>query len=510
MINLDLLNITESDIAEYQELSSSSLKIKDLRNHDTFSKVENIFKLITVLSSAKKFEQIISIIEFFNYNRDVHENGSLEVALAHLHEGKTFEYEGLPEDVQTCLRFYLLAAPITTPQNINWRRIDLLCRIRLLQYLMMDKQFEKASVIIGHMSLQEKVCIVRYFGSLLLFQSEYLKRVKPNADYQPWLSIGTFLEKAIIDIPREEFNQLRYGISVIYSKIGELQKAIKITKSIGTNKRLELFLLMQQSLQEKDYKKATFLADKLILASKVRPAAKVKFDRDAAETVLARVNEIFQEAGIEVFIISGTLLGCIRDGRIFEHDKDFDLGVIGWEAQFDIASALLKSKEFSLNPRQLLGHNLYLMAAVHNETGFDFDIFFFHDKGDHFLHGIQSRLGYTFHYKFSKFSVKQHNFLGRDFLIPDNYSKMLTENYGPDWRKPNKNYFVNIESPALQKKSGDTFAFAIRHEMLQCFENGASIEKAMALEKCLMNITNKKDMPSDKVMKHFLNQFTEN
>ena len=507
MINLDLLYISETDVDDFKELSSSPLKVSDLGDHDTFSKVENIFKLITVFGFARKFQEIASIVEFFNCNPDVNENGSLEIALGYLQQDKAIEYESMPSDVQTCINYYLQVNTAPKSENINWRKIDLLCRLRLLQYLMISQQFEKAQIIIDQMDIREKICIVRYFGSLLRFQSEYLRRVRPNADYKPWLEIGTFLKNTIIDIPLNEFDELRYGISYIYSKIGKLKEAIKITKSVGTNKRLEHFLLMQQSLHENDMKKATFFADKLILTSQVKPTGKIQFDRDAAETALVRVNEVFRQAGLEVFIISGTLLGCIRDGRIFEHDKDFDLGVIGWEAQFDIASALLKSNEFSLNPRNLRGHNLYLMPVVDKKTGFDFDMFFFHDKGDHFLHGIQSRLGYTFHYKFSKFGLKSHTFLDNEFLIPDNYSEMLTENYGPDWKTPNKNYFVKIEAPALQKKSGDTFAFAIRHEMLQCMEDGANEEKANALIKVLESVKRDKDKPSNKLVNHFLNEF---
>ena len=39
--------------------------------------------------------------------------------------------------------------------------------------------------------------------------------------------------------------------------------------------------------------------------------------------------------------MSGTLLGFERDGKIFDHDKDFDIGIIGWQSQFTVAEALL-------------------------------------------------------------------------------------------------------------------------------------------------------------------------
>jgi hypothetical protein len=92
MINLDLLYISESDVAEFKELSTSPLKVSDLPNHETFSKVENIFKFITVFSVARKFQEIAAIINFYDWDIDVTENGSLEIVLSHLFHGIDFDF----------------------------------------------------------------------------------------------------------------------------------------------------------------------------------------------------------------------------------------------------------------------------------------------------------------------------------------------------------------------------------------------------------------------------------
>ena len=76
------------------------------------------------------------------------------------------------------------------------------------------------------------------------------------------------------------------------------------------------------------------------------------------------------------------------------------------------------------------------------------DIFIFHDKGDHFLHGIDFDMGFTQNFRFSKFDLVEVEFLDERFYVPSDIDRNLSENYG-DWRTPAPSYVVTVESPAL-------------------------------------------------------------
>ncbi len=172
------------------------------------------------------------------------------------------------------------------------------------------------------------------------------------------------------------------------------------------------------------------------------------FDVLAAEDTLVAVNRLLRAKGLQPFLMSGTLLGHARHGGLLPHDKDVDLGLIGWEHQFTVAEALLEAGHFRLDLAQLSGHNRFLMSAHDMRNGMAVDFFLFHDKGDHFLHGIDFDMGFTQNFRFSKFGLQEVEFLDERFYAPDDIDRNLSENYG-DWRTPAPSYVVTVESPAL-------------------------------------------------------------
>jgi hypothetical protein len=172
------------------------------------------------------------------------------------------------------------------------------------------------------------------------------------------------------------------------------------------------------------------------------------FDTNAAEKTLLAVNEHLRGKGLQPFLMSGTLLGFQRNGALLPHDKDIDIGIIGWEHQFTIAQALLEAGFFKFDLTQLSGHNRFLISAYDLRNGMAIDFFLFHDHGDHYLHGIDFNIEITQNFKFSKFMLREVDFLGDKFFVPDNIDRNLKENYG-DWKTPITSYVVTVESPAI-------------------------------------------------------------
>jgi hypothetical protein len=172
------------------------------------------------------------------------------------------------------------------------------------------------------------------------------------------------------------------------------------------------------------------------------------FNIQAAEQTLLTVNHLLKNKGLKPFIMSGTLLGYQRNQALMPHDKDIDIGIIGWENQFTIAQALLEAGFFKFDLSQLTGHNRYLISAYDMRNGMAIDFFLFHDHDDHFLHGIDFDIAITQNFRFSRFDLKEVDFLGDRFFTPSNIEENLSENYG-DWKTPVTSYVVTVESPAL-------------------------------------------------------------
>jgi len=61
------------------------------------------------------------------------------------------------------------------------------------------------------------------------------------------------------------------------------------------------------------------------------------YNINAAIEGLKRLRKIFDNYGIPFFLDCGTLLGCIRDGRLINIDVDVDIGVLGEHWNQDVA-----------------------------------------------------------------------------------------------------------------------------------------------------------------------------
>jgi len=173
-----------------------------------------------------------------------------------------------------------------------------------------------------------------------------------------------------------------------------------------------------------------------------------KFNVLAAEDALIDINKYLKNKDLKPFLMSGTLLGYAREKSLLAHDKDIDLGLIGWENQFTVAEALLQAGHYRLDLSQLTGKNRYLISVDDLKNGMAIDIFLFHQKEDHYLHGIDFDMDFTQNFKFSKFDLHEVEFLDESFYVPSDIDRNLTENYG-DWMTPAPSYVVTVESPAL-------------------------------------------------------------
>lgn len=218
-------------------------------------------------------------------------------------------------------------------------------------------------------------------------------------------------------------------------------------------------------------------------SAEVSKPKKPGFDVDAASESLKAVNRVLRERGLQPFLMSGVLLGYLREGQILPHDKDLDLGLIGWEQQFEVAQALLATGHYHVSWRCLRGVQTFLMDVIDLKYGVAIDFFFFHPHADHFLHGIDYKYGFTQNLRFSPFALKEVDFLGDRFWIPDNAEQNLTENYG-DWRTPQSSYVVTVESPALVNKGSDKHQFMVLIELMRSVQTFRSVKRVQRILAC--------------------------
>lgn len=153
-------------------------------------------------------------------------------------------------------------------------------------------------------------------------------------------------------------------------------------------------------------------------------------NRETAEKALCKVHDIFGKHDLIFFLLCGTLLGAVRDGDFTETDKDIDLGLYSKDLKkIYKCLGVMKNSDFEIvrvtaddSFVQVQHEGVYIdlciMTRLDNETW---------------------RCG-RYYEPEDYFSVLRNiSFLGREFKIPDDYGKYLTNRFG-NWRVPDPDY----------------------------------------------------------------------
>lgn len=176
------------------------------------------------------------------------------------------------------------------------------------------------------------------------------------------------------------------------------------------------------------------------------PVSRRYSDVEAAKA-LGDLKKLFDQKQIEFFLISGTLLGCVREGKLLGHDKDIDLGVWEMHTVKSLAEVVQDSGCFYVLP-------IYSpdILVVRHVNGVTIDIFIHHREKDDYWHaGGKSK------WHNSPFELISYPFLNDKYLIPKNYDLYLTENYGDDWRVPKISFDSALDTPNMEIISQDEF-----------------------------------------------------
>ena len=190
-------------------------------------------------------------------------------------------------------------------------------------------------------------------------------------------------------------------------------------------------------------------------ASRTEPKVKDKLPLEAALECMRSLNKLVEATQVKAFLVSGTLLGCVREKRILAHDYDIDFGADIDDPGFDaLVAALNAHPDFKLRKIQKVTNEI----ALHNEWARNYankpwlakymykesipvDLFahiFF--RGEVF-HGSKRNLWVN-----SDFDLRRTDLYGIEFNAPVEADRYLTENYG-DWRTPVHGFQCTTDTP---------------------------------------------------------------
>ena len=153
-----------------------------------------------------------------------------------------------------------------------------------------------------------------------------------------------------------------------------------------------------------------------------------------AEKLLLEVKKVLDRRGVQFFLRQGTCLGAIRDNAFIPWDDDLDLGVIlgvnGFTEQ-SVEPLLAAFQESGYYVQSESSDNLIYASLLKNMLRVD--ILFLWVIDEHIYHWPGIWFPVTL---FNQ--LKEINFIGETFLVPNPPEEYLKIKYGPDWETPKR------------------------------------------------------------------------
>ncbi len=152
----------------------------------------------------------------------------------------------------------------------------------------------------------------------------------------------------------------------------------------------------------------------------------------AAGRILKEIKQVMDQAGVPFFLRQGTCLGAIRDNALIPWDDDIDVGsvfglhVFAEETVVSVAQTL-RERGFILKIER--NDHCLCVAMAKESIRIEWSCYWVIDDAVFMYPGMRIPV-----HLFT--DLKEIDFLGEKFLVPNPPEDYLQEKYGPEWRVP--------------------------------------------------------------------------
>jgi len=147
---------------------------------------------------------------------------------------------------------------------------------------------------------------------------------------------------------------------------------------------------------------------------------------------LRLVRDVLHRHGARPFLVDGTLLGAVREGRFIAHDTDVDTGCFIEDLRPRLQCALTRAG-FRLHRIYGTPARGYQLSLKRHKI--KTDVFFYYRDPQGRYHAAWQK-GQPIRYRYWDFGLAPIQFLGLRFLVPDDPERFLRTKYGEVWRTP--------------------------------------------------------------------------
>lgn len=337
---------------------------------------------------------------------------------------------------QKCLAFYIIMLMQNKAKHLKLLkifRIGIFFRQKIIffyqaelkyYYGQYDKSLEYINCFLGFYPNHIEA---RYIKAQLLFllnkkQKSWevlIECLKSTKRLKTWLFLSKIIENQS-DIIRLEKLYITYIQS--YSQ----KEQVVINKYL-----IAAFKKNHDYIRAKEYIKKSITYCSLEVVNK-----KSRMIKQDAINALKDIKKIFDNIGINFFLVSGTFLGCIRESDFIGYDYDIDIGIWSEDYNDQIKKEILKYGVFIQYDLNWVGG-----LKLKHINGIKIDIFLHFKENNKIYHQGDVVKWYN-----TTFRLQKYNFLNDDYYGFEDFDKYLSENYGI-WRVKKIDFDNILDTP---------------------------------------------------------------
>jgi len=155
-------------------------------------------------------------------------------------------------------------------------------------------------------------------------------------------------------------------------------------------------------------------------------------DMTTAEALLKEAKQILDQLGLAFFLRHGTCLGAVRDQAFIEWDDDLDIGsVIGLHGLTEeiVHAAAAEFRKYGYSA-EVIDSELHMSVDL-KKSGIQMDWTCYRIIGDSIYQWPVVKIPVSLHE-----NLKEIDFLGTKFMVPNPPEEYFCLKYGPDWMTP--------------------------------------------------------------------------
>ena len=173
---------------------------------------------------------------------------------------------------------------------------------------------------------------------------------------------------------------------------------------------------------------------------------------DAIDDVLTAL----AKAGIDAFLVYGTLLGAVREGKLIGHDSDADLGYVSEHqhpadviAESFQIQRLLAEAGYDITRYSGAAFKVDVREGDGSVRGLDVFGGFMRDGHLHLMGEIRTEFRREWIFPLTTARLE-----GREFPVPADSDRFLAVTYGPTWRKPDPAFHFATPPSTYRRLNG--------------------------------------------------------